>query len=82
MTAKPSYSQSIITKFHGPTNHNGSRVTARCQARRITIPWDHALNPPENHAKACEALVDLMEWGGDWVGGALPDGTGYAWVVR
>ena len=72
--------QAIKTKYHGPTNARGSRLTARCQAKRITVGWAHALSVEANHRAAAMELVRSMGWGGEWYGGALPDGTGYAFV--
>lgn len=72
--------QAITTKFHGPTNYKGARVSARCESSRITIGWDHALNGDANHAAAAKALCVKMGWTGDMVAGWLPDNTGYAFV--
>jgi hypothetical protein len=72
--------QAIETKFFGPTNHRGGRVKATCQARSITVSWDHALNVEDNHTAAAQALAHKMDWAGDWIGGAKQDGTGYAFV--
>lgn len=75
--------QAITTKYLGATNHRGSRVVARAQAGRITIPWDDALDVAENHLKAATALA----WKYGWldfsalVGGAMPDGAGYCFVL-
>lgn len=70
--------QAIVTKYHGPTNSRGSRITASAFAGRVTVHYDHALNPDQNHAKAAEALVRKLGWtpsegkgyAGLWVGGA------------
>lgn len=72
--------QAITTKYLGPTNHRGSRIVARAYARRITVAWDHALDVEENHTRAAMTLVLELGWGpaNHWVGGSLPDGTGYA----
>jgi hypothetical protein len=74
--------QAITTKYLGPTNARGSRILARCAAKRITVAWNHALNPDANHRGAAMALVKALDWddGSDWYGGSLPDGTGYAFV--
>jgi len=73
--------QAIHTKYHGPTNHQGARITARCDAKRITVPYDHALSSEENHRAAAGALSNVLGWGGDTYGimvsGSLPSG-GYA----
>jgi hypothetical protein len=76
--------QAIETKFLGPTNHRGSRIVAKCQAKRITVAWDHSLDVKENHRRAAEALVKALGWDdrryyGEWYLGALP-GSGYAYV--
>ena len=67
--------QAIQTKWYGPTNHQGSRIVAKCDARRITIPYDHALSVSDNHRKAAEKLLDLMGWSGKMHSGVLPDGA-------
>lgn len=60
----------VKTTFHGATNYRGSRVSAeRMDAKpstgkreRVTIEWDHALNPSENHKAAARALLDRNGW--------------------
>lgn len=54
--------QAIETYYRGPTDHNGYRVVARCAAKRITVQWDDALNPVENHAAAALQLMDQLGW--------------------
>jgi hypothetical protein len=76
--------QAIITKYHGPTNARGSRIGVRSQAGRKYYPWDDALDVRENHAAAAFEYAHAMRWlldGDTLVGGALPDGTGYAFVI-
>ena len=71
--------RTIRTKFHGPTNTRGSRISATSNGdNRIYLPWDHRLNADENHIEAAKALAAKMEWGGDWIGGN--DGNGYLFV--
>jgi hypothetical protein len=77
--------QAIETKFLGPTNFRGSRVKASCQVGSITIGWDDALDPSDNHRAAARALVEKFGWTGehfpsDWCGGVKADGTGYVFV--
>ena len=55
----------IRTKYLGPTNYRGSRITAvhkrdSERTQRVTIPWDHALDGMEN-AKAA-ALALCAKW--------------------
>lgn len=54
--------QAITTSFRGPTDRNGSRVIARCEAKRISVPWDHALDASANHAAAALSLMDRLGW--------------------
>jgi hypothetical protein len=76
--------QAIVTKYHGPTNYKGSRISARADAGRIVRLYDHALTLEENHA---QAALDLMEEKG-WMrpgrrlhGGGLPSNAGYCFVI-
>jgi len=72
--------QAITTKFLGPTNFRGSRIKARCEAGTLLVSWNHALDSEANHKGAALALVKKLGWKGRWVGGGLPDTTGYAFV--
>jgi len=74
--------QAIVTKFLPATNHHGSRVLAKCQAKRMSVPWDHSKHVEENHGAAALALATALGWSdyGKWSGGALPDDSGYAFV--
>ena len=47
----------IKTKYLGPTNTKGSRVKAFNAYHSITRPWDHALEPYENHRNAALQLI-------------------------
>lgn len=71
--------QAIVTKYHGPGNVRGSRVSAKADAGRVTIEWDHRLNVEENHAAAAHALLKRLGWAGPWAMGSLPGG-GYVFV--
>lgn len=78
--------QAIVTKYHGPTNYEGSRISARADAGRIVIAWDYALIPDENHAAAARALADRLGWIDAkgypaLAGGALPGNAGYCFVM-
>lgn len=54
--------QAIQTKYHGPTDRSGSRITARCDAGRIVMPYDHALDIDGNHRKAARRLLRKLGW--------------------
>lgn len=71
--------QAIQTKYQGPTNARGSRVTARCESGRISLAWDDGLDAEDNHRAAANALLQKLDWSGDWLGGGLI-GDGYVFV--
>ncbi len=73
--------QAIETRYHGPTNTRPARVSARCDAGRIVLFWDHALGVVGNHRAAAVVLAMHLGWPTDMIGGSLP-GSGYAWVQR
>lgn len=72
--------QAIVTRYHGPTNARGARISATAEAGRIYIPYPHELNATEAHAAAARAFAERWGWAGRWVGGASPDGRGYVFV--
>lgn len=75
------YRQSITTRYHGPTDRRGSRVSAvSASGHRITLQWDDALNTDENHTAAAATLARRLGWSGDWHGGALGTGDGFCFV--
>lgn len=72
--------QAIETKFLCPTNHRGSRVSAKCAAGRVIVDWDHAMNPADNHAAAVLILASRLGWADRrWHLGCKADG-GYVAV--
>jgi len=82
-------SQSIITKYLGPTNTLGSRIKAHTSYSRnsITLGYDHALNGRENHAAAAKTLATKlnltmgMGWSGRWIEGGGDKGQGNIYVL-
>ena len=70
--------QTIETKYHGATNVKGSRVSARCEAGRVILSWDHGLNIEDNHKAAAERLIRKLGWHGDYAIGATK--RGYVFV--
>lgn len=74
--------QAIETRYAGPTDHRGSRVLVRSQARRMVVPWDDALDVQGNHRAAAMAMVRKLGWGSEaeWHGGATANGAGYVFV--
>lgn len=67
--------KAIVTKYHGPTNCKGSRITASDEdGNRCTISYPYELSGEEVHRKAAQALCDKMKWSGTLVGGSLKNG--------
>ena len=59
------YAQAAIrTRYHGPTDTKGARITASragdfiLPAQRVTIPYPHELDRDEAHAAAAMAFLD------------------------
>ena len=73
--------QAIVTKYHGPTDKRGSRISARCEIKRVFFGYDCTKNTIDNHRAAMRELVQQLGWGGLWHGGGLPDGSSYCWVM-
>ncbi len=77
----------IATTYHGPTDHRGSRIIARCAeavpTRKITVDYDDGLNSDGNHKAAAIALIQKLGWTsaqgyGAWIMGATD--RGYVFV--
>lgn len=63
----------IQTKYVGPTNNKGSRVIAKANGNRLTIPFNHASKNP--HADAALALCQKLGWKGTLIEGGLDNGS-------
>ena len=73
--------KAIVTKYHGPTNFKGARITASDEdGNRVTISYPHELSGEDVHRKAAMALCDKMEWAGELVGGSLKRGYVFVFV--
>ena len=73
--------QAITTKYHGPTNVKGSRVSATSgSGHRVIVDWDDALNQEENHRAAAQKLCDKLEWNWKFVSGGTKDGYAHVFV--
>lgn len=86
--------QTIITKYHCPTNFRGSRISAACWRGKVVVPYDHTLNGDDNHRQAAQSLCrkldaeDAEKYGvprsGRWITlaeGGMPDGKGMAHII-
>lgn len=76
--------QAIITKFIGPTNYRGARVKATAEAGSVTIPWDHAQNPEDNHITAAKFLMQKFGWDkhNEILGGGYKNGYVFVMVDK
>lgn len=73
--------QTIITKYHGPTNTKGARLKAAATGGiKRFYPYKHELSAMENHARAARALMDQLGWPNRLATGALKDGS-HVWVL-
>ena len=55
----------IETRFHGPTDTRGSRISAVCKrdsdrTYRKTVDYSHSLTSEANHQAAAEAVMAVM----------------------
>ena len=68
--------KAIFTKYHGPTNTRGSRISASDEdGNRVTISYPYELSGEDVHRKAAEALCLKMNWNGaNLIGGAYAKG--------
>jgi hypothetical protein len=68
--------QTIETKYHGPSNVRGSRISAAASGNkaRVILSYDHALNGDANHQAAAAALMAKLNWTGRYIGGHTKTG--------
>lgn len=52
--------QVIITRYHGPTNYRGSRISATCWRGKVVLSYDHTLDSDDNHRQAATMLCQKM----------------------
>ena len=73
----------IVTKYHGPTNHRGARVSAHSFSKRAWVSWDGSVDVPENHERAvrelCKALGVECD-GATFARAEAHDSTGYVYI--
>jgi hypothetical protein len=67
--------KAIFTKYHGPTNYKGSRISASdSDGNRVTISYPYKLSGEAVHRKAAEALCIKMNWTGELIAGGTKNG--------
>jgi hypothetical protein len=73
--------KAILTKYHGPTNTKGSRISARdSDNNKVFIPYPHELSGEAVFKKAALALCKKMNWQTKLIGGGLDNG--YVFVFK
>jgi hypothetical protein len=72
--------QAIETRYLGPTNFRSARIKARARSGSVTVPYDYALNPEDNHRAAADALRAKYGWEGTFAQGGNAAGDGYVFV--
>ena len=55
--------QTITTKYHGPTNTTGSRISATSTSGiKVYNSYDYSLGTMGNHKAAAQKLIDRLGW--------------------
>lgn len=73
--------KAIFTKYHGPTNYKGSRISASDDdGNRVTISYPYELSGEAVHRAAADALLKKMSWDGEIVGGWHKHGMVFCFV--
>lgn len=69
----------IVTEYRGPTNTQGARIRVTCEGRKArTYPYPYELDQGPAHAHCASMFAQEFDLNGEWIGGAMPDGSGYA----
>lgn len=71
----------LTTEYKGPTDARSSSILVKCDKQKLRYVYDDEFSTAVNHHKAAQQLADKMGIEGTLVGGTLPDGFNYAWIV-
>lgn len=66
--------QAIIIKFLGATNTKGTRIKASAEASSVTVSLDYGAGQEQRIRQAVDALLNKLEWSGEYIIGGLPSG--------
>lgn len=67
--------KAIFTKYHGPTNFKGARISASdSDGNRVSLSYPYELSAEACHRKAAEALCTKMNWTGNMTAGGTKNG--------
>ena len=73
--------KAIQTKYHGPCNVRGSRISASdLDGNRVFMSLDPALNSDDNHKAAVVALCKKMKWTGKLYRGEIAKCSVWVWA--
>jgi hypothetical protein len=74
--------KAITTRYHGPTDTRGSRISATDGDNRISIPYPYELNTDAGHRKAALALCNKLKWSkcDTLISGGLKTGNVYVFL--
>jgi hypothetical protein len=83
MNVRESGRATLRARFYGPNNRTGTRIrvtrfdnpAGAVDPNRITVAWDHGLNPQENYVRAFREYLTRAGWNGDWVSSMVSDGA-------
>lgn len=72
--AKDSFCQCVRTRYHGPTNAKGARISASYAGGRIYVSCNdtkmiHDRRDMDNHGIAAVMLAEKLGWDGLYAGG-------------
>lgn len=63
--------KAIHVRYRGPTGSSGSRLIAsESDGKRVSVPYDHALDDYGNYERAAYDLAKRMGWSGRLIGGS------------
>lgn len=85
MTQPADVRAGIVTRFVGPTNRKGKRVSVTDNhpdaPRRLIVSWDDELDMAENHAAAARAWLEkFIPYDPQLSVPGIYCGKGYAWT--
>lgn len=75
--------KAIVTKYHGPGNVRGSRISASDEdGNRVSVPYPYGENwrDGSTHIPAVKALCEKMGWHGKLIQGSLKGGYVFVWL--
>ncbi len=73
--------KAILTKYHGPGNVRGSRISATdSDGHRVSIKLESEWSMDEAHQIAARTLCAKMGWTGRLVSGGLGHNQVHVWV--